>query len=90
MDKRAAEVNEKMRTLEDNDCKKDQKMRDIEFEYKKVIKDFEGEIGDLKQKSERDAKDYDKLLRIIDEKENQINEHVRNEKKLKASIKKGE
>ena len=45
-------------------------MRDVEFEYKKVIKDFEGEIGDLKQKSERDAKDYDKLLRIIDEKEN--------------------
>ena len=90
MDKRAAEVNEKMRTLEDNDCKKDQKMRDIEFEQKKVIKDFEGEIGDLKQKSERDAKDYDKLLRIIDEKENQINEHFRNEKKLKASIKKSE
>ena len=65
-------------------------MRDMEFELKRVVKEYEVEVGDMKQKSERDGKEQDKLLRIIDEKEKLNADHAQAEKKFKLEIKKAD
>lgn len=65
-------------------------MRDMEFDFKKNIKELEGEIGDYKQKCERNVKDQEKLLKLIDDKDRLVQEHMKAEKQLKSQLKKAD